>query len=131
MYESPITMMVSEIEHKIREQQEQQVMEAVQNVGVDVDKDELLRALQYDRDQYEKGFLDGMAAMCDKWVPVEVRLPEENEMVLVTAKTKKGVSSVNRAYMDERGFWHGSGSMANVTAWMELPHPYGEEEEEE
>ena len=29
--------------------------------GVDLDRGELIRALQYDRNQYEKGYWDGMA----------------------------------------------------------------------
>lgn len=32
---------------------------AVQRVGVNVDKDELIKALQYDRGQYDKGYADG------------------------------------------------------------------------
>ena len=61
------------------------------------------------------------------WIPVTERLPETEDMMLVTAKTTKGVRSVNRAYY-MNGFWHGSGSMANVTAWMPLPEPYKEDE---
>lgn len=61
------------------------------------------------------------------WIPVTERLPETEDMMLVTAKTQKGVRNVNRAYYSN-GFWHGSGSMANVTAWMPLPAPYEEEE---
>ena len=61
------------------------------------------------------------------WIPVMERLPETDDMMLVTAKTQKGQRNVNRAYYSN-GFWHGSGSMANVTAWMPLPEPYKEEE---
>ena len=37
---------------------EGEILKAVQNVGVNVDKDELLKALQYDRNQYQKGYDD-------------------------------------------------------------------------
>lgn len=57
------------------------------------------------------------------WIPVSERLPEDDNMVLVTCQTKKGTRNVNRAYCDGT-FWHGSGSMSGVIAWMPLPKPY-------
>ena len=45
----------------------------------------------------------------DEWIPVDVQLPPEGVMVLVTCESKKGIRSVNRAYYSD-GFWHGSGS---------------------
>jgi hypothetical protein len=61
--------------------------------------------------------------MNKSWIPVEDALPESDEMMLVTCMSKKGNLSVNRAYYSN-GFWHGSGSMSGVTAWMPLPEPY-------
>lgn len=61
------------------------------------------------------------------WFSVAERLPEDDDMVLVTCQTKKGVRSVNRAYYDGI-FWHGIGSMSGVVAWMPLPDPYQPEE---
>lgn len=55
MYESPIEM----ISRQVRTQQEENVYKAVLEVGVNVDKDELIRALKYDRDQYNRGYRDG------------------------------------------------------------------------
>lgn len=54
-YSSPIQLILSDIQMKL----EDNVCEAVQSVGVNVDKDELIKALQYDREQYAKGFTDG------------------------------------------------------------------------
>lgn len=54
-YESPINLMIGEINTKI----EGGVLSAVQRAGVDVDKEELIRALAYDRGQYEKGYQAG------------------------------------------------------------------------
>lgn len=59
----------------------------------------------------------------NQWIPCSVRLPKDDEMVLVTCETKKGTRNVNRAY-HSGGFWHGSGSMSGVIAWMPLPEPY-------
>lgn len=56
LYESPINI----IQGQLKIELEGKVMKAVQNVGVEVDKEELIRALQYDRDQYDKGFRDGV-----------------------------------------------------------------------
>lgn len=56
------------------------------------------------------------------WIPVTQALPETDEIVAVTAVTKKGIKSWNRAYYDGTT-WHGSGSMAGVTAWMKIT-PY-------
>ena len=63
-----------------------------------------------------------------EWTPISERLPENDEMMLVTCRAKNGNLSVNRAYYMD-GCWHGSGSMAGVTAWMPLPEPYREEDE--
>jgi hypothetical protein len=38
---------------------ENDVCTAVQNVGIYVDKDELIKALQYDREQYDRGYKQG------------------------------------------------------------------------
>lgn len=55
MYDSPIELFISEIQEKF----ENGIFEAVQRFDVDVNREELLRALKYDRDQYYKGFSDG------------------------------------------------------------------------
>ena len=63
MYKSPIEMLMTDIQHQIVKQQEDAIYKAVVNVGVNVDKEELIRALQYDRGQYEKGYRDGLNAI--------------------------------------------------------------------
>lgn len=54
-YESPITLIAGELETKM----ENDTMQVIQRYGIEVDKEELLKALQYDRDQYDKGYLNG------------------------------------------------------------------------
>ena len=59
MYESPITKIYGEIHDEIIRKDEDHLMTVVtQNVGYQVDRNELIKALQYDRDQYRKGYLD-------------------------------------------------------------------------
>lgn len=62
MYESSINKIYKDIQTQMIEQDEKMVMQAVREVGITVDKDELVRALQYDRDQYQKGYQDGLQA---------------------------------------------------------------------
>ena len=58
-YESPITMIASQVETKI----ENDVMTAVQHYDIQVDKEELIKALNYDRQQYEKGYRDAQSKL--------------------------------------------------------------------
>lgn len=61
MYESPITQMIDDITTEMIHQQEDAIMVQIkQSVGYAIDKDELVKALQNDRNQYEKGFNDCM-----------------------------------------------------------------------
>lgn len=54
MYKSPIKVIQGELETQL----EGEILKAVHRVGVTVDRDELIRALRYDREQYQKGFDD-------------------------------------------------------------------------
>ena len=54
MYESPIKVIQGELETQL----EGEILKAVHRVGVTVYRDELIRALRYDREQYQKGFDD-------------------------------------------------------------------------
>ena len=54
MYESPLKVIQGELETQL----EGEILKAVHRVGVTVDRDELIRALRYDREQYQKGFDD-------------------------------------------------------------------------
>lgn len=55
-YKSPIEIIYGEMTHKL----ENEVFTVIQNIGINVDKDELIRALAYDRDQYHTGYSDAM-----------------------------------------------------------------------
>ena len=64
MYKSPIEI----IEKQMRMEFDDCIWKAVQDYAVSVDKEELLKALRYDRDQYEKGYADGKRDAFDKLV---------------------------------------------------------------
>lgn len=59
MYESPITLMVKEMAEQAAKRLDEETFKAIYSVMPTVDKDELIRALQYDRGQYDKGYTDG------------------------------------------------------------------------
>lgn len=59
MYESPIEKIYGDIQSQIIKQDEEHMMYAVnQAISYTVDKEELIKALQYDREQYAKGYSD-------------------------------------------------------------------------
>lgn len=66
MYESPINQMFRDIETQIIKRDEQTIFKAIQNLDISVDRDELIKALNYDRDQYSKGYKDGANDILDK-----------------------------------------------------------------
>ena len=66
MYKSPIEKIYSELQTQMVQEDENMVMKAIRKVGVNVDKGELIKALQYDRNQYEKGYEDGKNEVLDK-----------------------------------------------------------------
>ena len=60
MYSSPINRIFDDIQYQMVQYGENQIMEAVQKCNIIVDKDELVKALRYDRDQYDKGYKDAI-----------------------------------------------------------------------
>ena len=63
MYESPIKIIESTIDSiykDIVKKKDDAIFAEIQSsFGVDLDRGELIRALQYDRNQYDKGYADG------------------------------------------------------------------------
>lgn len=65
MYKSPISI-TEEICSTILEQKENEVLKYISKMGIHVDKSELIKALRFDRNQYDKGFYDGVLSVVDK-----------------------------------------------------------------
>ena len=64
MYKSPVEIVCSQMQQKMADD----ILLVVHKCGIDVDKEELLKALAYDRDQYDRGYNDGRRASMDSIV---------------------------------------------------------------
>lgn len=62
MYESPIEI----VQTQMQMQMDEGILKAVQGVGINVDKEELVKALAYDREQYVKGYKDGVKEFAER-----------------------------------------------------------------
>jgi hypothetical protein len=116
---------------KIEESLDRTILTACDSVGVTVCKEELMKALAYDRDQYQKGYQDASP----KWISVEDRLPENGKDVLCWYEYYR-YGEYNAMYRTQgigfcvNGHWGGeaaSGHRAKVLYWMPLPEPPKEE----
>ena len=102
MYESPIKIITGQIKTNY----EDAIYSAVQNVGINVDREELLKALEYDRGQFEEGFKEG-----EKYILRHIRnlLPEWlytaiEENIIKVGKLKYGNISTRKADSKEANF---------------------------
>lgn len=123
MYQSPIEIVdmqcLDALKIELLKAQEEEIYRAVVNVGINVDREELIRALAYDRGQYQKGFADATP----KWIPVTERLPEEVATYLVLSKA--GNCSVQWFHIygeNFKGFFDAE-EPGKITHWMPLPEP--------
>ena len=148
MYESPIDIICSDVQMKL----EGEVYKAVQNVGINVDKDELIKALSYDRQQYDKGYADAKAEQ--QWIPVKMRpmdseereyweehagftltddmaqtfdcpMPADGQRIWVQTKNGLVFDDVCDSDCDGIGL-EGNGDWDDIVAWMPMfiPEPY-------
>lgn len=102
-YQSPIDVIYQGFQTKL----EGDIFEAIQSYGVDVDKDELIKALKYDRDQYRKGFEDGSRLRTDT-IKAEV--------------AREIFEAINEDCFDQFGYFE-------YEAYAELKNKYTEDKE--
>lgn len=72
-YQSPIEIITNNFAVEV----ENKLYKAVFDVGINVDKAELIRALEYDRNQYEKGYKDALERKKGKWMISEIQREED------------------------------------------------------
>ena len=119
MYNPPI-MVLESFMNDIMEQREDKTVAIVQSkIDVDVDKDELIRALQYDRNQYNAGYKDGKADAM-RWIPVSERVPQKGETAIALGSR----GGVYVAQYKGSTYWHKLNArchMCEPTYWMPIP----------
>lgn len=124
-YELPNELSINLNSSTLRTEVEQSILKAFKIVAVYVDKDELIKALIYDRNQCEKGISDATP----KWISVEEKLPKAEENVLVTVKDDSADSPIYYTSVGwyYKGIWVVENEVSHqVIAWMPFPEPYRE-----
>lgn len=120
MYESPIKLY--EIAEEMNKNLDECIINAIAKYGITIDKDQLIKALTYDRDQYQKGYADAKAEQ--SWVPCEERLPECGERVLISG-TRGGICIAEMGTLfGKPAFWVRGSKTVKALAWLPLPDPY-------
>lgn len=72
-YKSPIEIAMGQFRLEQEKLIEGEVMKAIQDYGITIDKDELIKSLRYDRDQYRKGYEDGVQAKADTLMDIQMK----------------------------------------------------------
>ena len=129
MYKSPVEIYATDpIVRDVAREKDKWVIESVQSLGIDVDRNELIKALSFDRNQYLKGYQEAIQRLSPKWFSVDERLPDERGNYLVVINYEKpevheAVFSMNRnlpVWLDPVEEFE---KYKFVTHWMPLPEP--------
>lgn len=130
MYKSPIEIICGQLYTQLEEDAESAVLKVTRDMGVNVDKEELIKALQYDRRQYEKGYADAKSDLQKqtRWIPVSESLPEEGVNVLVCDNYGDiKITYGEYVVLEDWKTWcwdRDDFSFGKVMAWKPLPEPY-------
>ncbi len=131
MYECPITLNIADISSQIKEAQDGRLIYEVQKaIGYEIDRVELIKALNYDREQYQKGYEDGRKG--NEWIPVSEGLPDAFMTCYVTVEEDDRNGEPQRVIYPEFVGYDGetwvnrAGEVIpfDVIAWREVSKPY-------
>lgn len=103
MYKSPIEIICTGIEQQF----ENNILKAIQHYEIQIDKDELIKALNYDRDQYIKGYNEAyneaVANLQKKGVWIARPLPDDWVGTLYTCNNCGSVEDSPTTYCPRCG----------------------------
>lgn len=128
-YNSPISVYMRSLDKMrmaIKADYDNNVWKAVIEYGVHVNKEELLRALAYDRDQYKQGFANGVAVgyqkgLASRWISVDEEMPDG--LLPAHCFVRYENKSVGIAVWDG-GSWYTKYDLDDpITHWMYIPAP--------
>lgn len=138
MFDCGINEIVSDMVTSMEEENEKMIYKAVQSVGIDIDKEQLEKALFNAKSFYDDGYNDAKKQYEPKWIPVSERTPEKEETYacLVTVEEDDIWGEPQRVVYPEYVGYDGetwvdaSGKEIpfEVIAWMPRPNPYKEDE---
>ena len=140
MFDCGINEIVSNITSSIETEKEKMILKAVQSVGIDVDKEQLEKALFNAKSFYIDGYKDAKKQYEPRWIPVSERLPEEEGKYLTTDSLGNiGITKFFSLESEEMPLdfylWNATKNCVNryekddVIAWMPLAEPYKESEQ--
>ena len=94
-------------------------------------------AKTYGAEEYERGYAKGKEDAQPRWIPVSDRLPEIGQLVLCSLKTRHYYGKIHVCkycaadkYCDHSYFDWDHNGFPDVVAWMPLPTPYREGEQD-
>jgi len=79
-WDTPINTVLGPIETMIREENEKQIYHAIAKIGIDIDKEGLLKALNHDKERYEKAYREGWKACEEHYKEKLDRIRKESEV---------------------------------------------------
>ena len=97
IWESPINTMMEEIHKCYKDDLENKILSVIRSYNITVDRDELIKALQYDRKQYENGYRAGRAEAVKEFAErlCEGRVSNDPVVIAVKAELKGMVGEPN------------------------------------
>ena len=127
MYE-PVAKLIS---GEMRIQEENGILQVIKDMGIVVDKEELLKALEYDRNQYEKGYNDCLRKY--SWISADTLPLDDNDVLVWFEYFRYGsynrmfqTMGIGHTYNGEwSGFVNGQSGWhkLRIIAWQPLPEP--------